>query len=47
MRDWLRRMGSNGGLEDLEKVNRGTVKRDMKYDGIKGYTLDIDPTGRY
>jgi hypothetical protein len=38
-------MGNSGGLEGLEKVNRRSVKRGMKYDGIKGYTLDIDATG--
>jgi hypothetical protein len=43
--DWLRRMGSNGGLEGLEKVNKRSLNRGMKYDGIKGYTLDIDATG--
>ena len=43
--DWLRRMGNSGGLEGLEKVNGRSVKRGMKYDGIKGYTLDIDATG--
>ncbi len=43
--DWLRRMGTGGGLEGLEKVNKGSLKRGMKYDGIKGYTLDIDATG--
>ena len=42
---WLRRMGTGGGLEGLEKVNKGALKRGMKYDGIKGYTLDIDATG--
>ena len=45
MEDWLRRMGSNGGLEGLEKVNKRSLNRGMKYDGIKGYTLDIDATG--
>ena len=45
MGDWLRRMGSNGGLEGLEKVNKGSLNRAMRYDGIKGYTLDIDATG--
>jgi len=43
--DWLRAMGANGGLYGLEKVNRRLLKRGMKYDGIKGYTLDIDATG--
>jgi len=43
--DWLRNMGVNGGLSALERVNRKLLKRAMKYDGIKGYTLDIDATG--
>jgi hypothetical protein len=43
--DWLRSMGINGGLYGLEKVNQILLKRGMKYDGIKGYTLDIDATG--
>jgi hypothetical protein len=43
--DWLRGMGVNGGLCGLDKVNRRLLKRAMKYDGIKGYTLDIDATG--
>jgi hypothetical protein len=45
MGEWLRRMGTGGGLEGLEKVNKRSLKRGMKYDGIKGYTLDIDATG--
>jgi len=43
--DWLRNMGVNGGLSGLEKVNRRMLKRAMKYDGITGYSLDIDATG--
>jgi hypothetical protein len=43
--DWLRNMGVNGGLCGLEKVQRRVLKRGMKYDGITGYTLDIDATG--
>jgi len=43
--DWLRNMGVNGALCGLEKVNRRLLKRGMKYNGIKGYTLDIDATG--
>jgi len=42
---WLRNMGVNGALCGLEKVNRRLLKRGMKYNGIKGYTLDIDATG--
>jgi len=43
--DWLRNMGANGGLPGLEQLNRRLLKRAMKHDGIKGYTLDIDATG--
>jgi hypothetical protein len=43
--DWLRNMGVNGGLCGLDKVNRRVLKRAMRYDGIKDYTLDIDATG--
>jgi hypothetical protein len=43
--DWLRRTSQNSGLACLGKVNRRILKRGMKYDGIKDYTLDIDATG--
>ena len=43
--DCLRNMGVTGGLFGLERLNRKLLKRGMKYDGIKGYTLDIDATG--
>ena len=43
--DWLRRMGGGKGLEGLQGVNRRLLKRGMKYDGIKGYSLAIDATG--
>jgi len=43
--DWLRNMGSTGGLDGLKKVHQKLLKRGMKYDGIKEYTLDIDATG--
>ena len=43
--DWLRRNGANAGLDGLGKVNGKALKRGLKYDGIKGYTLDIDATG--
>jgi hypothetical protein len=43
--DWLRNMGVTGGLSALERVNRKLLKQGMKYDGITGYTLDIDATG--
>ncbi len=43
--DWLRRIGQNGGLKGLEKLNREIIKQVIKHDSIKGYTLDIDATG--
>lgn len=43
--DWLRRSGNNGGLGGLEKVNRKLLKRVLKREKHKGYTLDIDATG--
>ena len=43
--DWLRSMGINGGLSGLQRVNQRVLKRGMRYDGIKSYTLDIDATG--
>ena len=43
--DWLRRSGNNGGLEGLAKVNRRVLKRAVKKERAKGYTLDIDATG--
>jgi hypothetical protein len=43
--DWLRNTGVSGGLPGLERVNRKLLKRGMKYNGINGYTLDIDATG--
>jgi hypothetical protein len=43
--DWLRRMGDGQGLEGLAAANRRFLKRGLKYDGIKDYTLDIDATG--
>ena len=43
--DWLRRMGDKGGLYGLLRLNRRILKKAMKKDGIKGYTLNIDATG--
>ena len=43
--DWLRRIGVNGGLADLDTVQQAFIKKGMIEDGIKGYTLDIDATG--
>jgi len=43
--DFLRRSGINTALEGLGKVNCKVLKRGLKYDGLNGYTLDIDATG--
>lgn len=43
--DWLRRMGEGQGLKGLAVVQRRFLKRALKYDEAKGYTLDIDATG--
>jgi len=43
--DWLRKVSDTDGLPGLKKVNQKLLKRGMKYDGLKGYTLDIDATG--
>ena len=43
--DWLRGMGISGGLSGLEQVNRKLLKRGMKCDEHKTYSLDIDATG--
>lgn len=43
--DWLRRSGNNGGLGGLSKVNVRVLKRALKKERVKGYTLDIDATG--
>jgi hypothetical protein len=43
--DWLRRMGEGQGLERLASAGRRFLKRGLKCDGIKEYTLDIDATG--
>jgi len=43
--DWLRRLGAINGLVGLAKANRQFLKRGLKRDGIKKYTLDVDATG--
>jgi hypothetical protein len=43
--DWMRRGEENGALKGLAGVNRRILKRGLRHDGIKGYTLDIDATG--
>jgi len=45
MGDWLRRIWGRGGLDGLERVEQRLLKRGIKNDEIKGYTLDIDATG--
>ena len=42
---WLRRMGCSGGLHGLLRLNHKILKKGLKRDGIKDYTLDIDATG--
>jgi hypothetical protein len=42
--DWLRRMGERGGIGGMERVNDGVVRRVLKRDDRRGYTLIIDPT---
>jgi hypothetical protein len=41
----LRRSGVSGRLAGFGQVNRRVLKRGLKRDGVKGYTLDIDATG--
>jgi len=43
--DWLRRSGTNGGLEGLGAVNRRMLKRALKNGKEKEFTLDMDATG--
>jgi len=40
--DWLRRMGTSTGLDDLETVKNKQLKWAMKREAEKEYTLDID-----
>jgi hypothetical protein len=42
--DWLRRMGAGPGLEGLAAVNRTVLKRALKGDQTRAFTLDIDAT---
>jgi hypothetical protein len=42
--DWLRRMGERGGIGGMERVNDGVVRRVLKREERKGYTLMADPT---
>ena len=43
--DWLRRMGKNGGLQGLCRVNRRFLRKALQHDKCDSYTLDIDATG--
>jgi hypothetical protein len=42
--DWLRRMGRHGGICGMEKVNDTIVRKVLKKDGGKEYSLIVDPT---
>lgn len=42
--DWLKRMGERGGIARMERVNDGVVKKILKREDGKGYTLMADPT---
>ena len=42
--DWLRRAGKRGGISGMEKVNDSIVRKVLKKDGEKEYTLIVDPT---
>jgi hypothetical protein len=42
--DWLGRMGERGGIGGMERVNDGIVRKVLKRDDRRGYTLVIDPT---
>jgi hypothetical protein len=42
--DWLKRMGVKGGITGMYKLNREIIRRVLKHDKRKGYTLIIDPT---
>jgi hypothetical protein len=42
--DWLRRMGAGAGLQGLGSVHRRLVRKLLKKDKQKAYTLDIDAT---
>ena len=42
--DWLKRMGERGGIGGMERVNDGVVRKVLKREDRKGYTLIIDPT---
>jgi hypothetical protein len=44
MGDWLRRMGERGGIGGMERVNDGVVRKVLKREERKGYTLMADPT---
>ncbi len=43
--DWSRRNGGGSGLAGLGAVNRKVLKRSLKFEKSKKFTLDIDATG--
>ena len=42
--DWLRRMGAGEGLEGLSRVQRRQLRKQLKKEARRDYTLDIDAT---
>jgi Transposase DDE domain group 1 len=42
--DWLKRMGERGGIEGIERVNDGVVKKVLRGEHRESYTLMVDPT---
>ncbi len=42
---WLRRMGGNGDLQGLGRVNRSILHKSLEREKRSAYTLDIDATG--
>jgi len=42
--DWLKRMGERGGIKGMERINDGVVKKVLRREERKGYTLMADPT---
>jgi hypothetical protein len=42
--DWLRRMGAGEGLEGLSRVQRRQLRKQLKKEAWRDYTLDIDAT---
>ncbi|MGH8559246.1 MAG: hypothetical protein ACRESZ_17710 [Methylococcales bacterium] len=42
--DWLRRMGAGEGLEGLSRVRHRLLRKPLKKEARREYTLDIDAT---